>query len=86
MEAVGGFQFANIKQQEIEMNGVEGRMVTANYSAVNQLTQKKEEYQLTMLFYANTKALQQVMVSCLNNDPAAKKVSERIINSVSINR
>ena len=66
--------------------GIVGTLVYANYNTTNQLTQKPEEYQLTILFFANTKALQQVMVSCLKNDVSAKQVSERIINSVSINR
>lgn len=86
LESVTGIQFSNIKQNEIEEKGITGRIVYANYNTTNQLTQKPEEYQLTMLFFADTKALQQVMVSCLKNDESAKKVSERIINSVSINR
>jgi len=86
LEAVAGIQLNNIKQNEIEEKGIVGRLVYANYNTTNQLTQKPEEYQLTILFFANTKALQQVMVSCLKNDVSAKQVSERIINSVSINR
>lgn len=86
IETMAGVAFKNIKQDDVELNGANGKQVYANYNATNQLTQKEEEYQLTMLLFANTKAMQQVLVTCLSNDPSAKKVSERVINSVSINR
>ncbi|MDV7186424.1 hypothetical protein R3X25_03955 [Lutibacter sp. TH_r2] len=79
-------KITNIKKQPITINGIDGVKVTANFKAENQLVQKKMEYSLTILFFGDTKAMQQVLVAHLAKDKAASEVKERVINSVYINR
>jgi len=77
--------FTNIQQEPILIDGNEGRKVLMDYTLENPITKKMENNKLTMLLFANTKGMQQVFVSYPEKEASAKQVSERIINSVSIN-
>ena len=86
VEAAVGSRLTNVKTEEIEFNGIEGREVTANFKAKNQLTQKEQKYKVTIVVYADSKAMQQVSVAHLANDKSAEEVKNRVLTSVSINR
>lgn len=86
MEAKLGTKFTNIQQNEITVNNFEGRKVEMDYKLENPTTKKIENNKLTMLLFADTKGMRQVFVSYPAKDTSAKQVSERIINSVSINQ
>ena len=85
MEAKMNTTFTNIQQEPILIDGNEGRKVLMDYTLENPITKKMENNKLTMLLFANTKGMQQVFVSYPEKEASAKQVSERIINSVSIN-
>ncbi len=85
MEAKMNTTFTNIQQEPILIDGNEGRKVLMDYTLENPVTKKMENNKLTMLLFANTKGMQQVFVSYPEKEASAKQVSERIINSVSIN-
>ncbi len=78
--------FTNIKQEDIKINGVHGKKVEVEYKRMNQSSQLKDDYKLTMLFFADTKGMRQVYVSSLWSDDSASKVVDRIIKSVYIKR
>jgi hypothetical protein len=84
MEQSMGTIFSNYEEETITNNGVEGRKVTVNYQRKSLLTSKLTDYKLTMLFFADNKSMRQVIVSNIKDDASANKISERIINSVSI--
>ncbi|WP_456376852.1 hypothetical protein [Lutibacter sp.] len=84
MEAQMKTRFTNIKKEDIVINGVSGKKAEVEYKKINKLTQQKEDYKLTMLFFADKKSMRQVYVYSLWSDDAAKNVVDRIINSVSV--
>jgi len=80
-----GINFTDL-QQEIRMNnGVEGRIVTANYEFNNPVTKQPTNNKLTMLFFVDKKNIHQIIITQLASDENAEQVSERIIKSVSLN-
>lgn len=80
-----GINFTDL-QEEIRMNnGIEGRIITANYEFKNPVTKQLTNNKLTMLFFADTKNIRQVIITQLASDEEAEQVSERIIKSVSLN-
>ncbi len=81
-----GAEFTSVKKEEITFNGIEGRKVVATYTAKNKLTQQMTDYEITMLLFADTNAMQQVQVGFEANDNEARQVKDRIIKSVAINR
>lgn len=84
MEAQMKTRFTNIKKEDIVINGVSGKKAEIEYKKINKLTQQKEDYKLTMLFFADKKSMRQVYVYSLWSDDAAKNVVDRIINSVTV--
>jgi len=78
-------RFTNIKQEDIIVNGIQGKKAEVEYKKMNQSTQLKDDYKLTMLFFADTKGMRQVYVSSLWSDDSAPKIVNRIIKSVHIN-
>ncbi|MBI9040756.1 hypothetical protein [Lutibacter sp.] len=84
MEQSMGTIFSNYEEESITNNGLEGKKVTVNYQRKSLLTSELTDYKLTMLFFADTKSMRQVIVSNLKNETNANKISERIINSVRI--
>jgi len=80
-----GTNFTNIQQDLRINNGVEGRIITANYELKNKVTQQLDNNKLTMLLFADGKNIRQVIITQLASDNNAEEVSERIITSVSLN-
>ncbi len=80
-----GVNFTNFQQEEIVINNIIGRKVQVDYKRMMQLTQKIANNKLTLLFFADKKSMRQVLVSYLADDVTAKKASDRIVASVSIN-
>jgi len=78
--------FTNIKNKNITVNGFKGRKAEVEYKKLNESTNLKEDYKLTMLFFANEVGIRQVHVSSLWSDDNAPEVVDRIINSVTLNR
>ncbi len=78
-------RFTNISKEDIIINSVYGIKAIVEYKKINKLTQQKEDYKLTMLFFADKKGMRQVYVYSLWSDDSAKSVVERIIKSVSVN-
>ncbi len=77
--------FTNLHEEIRVNNGVEGRILTADYELKNDQTQQVSNYKLTLLFYADTKNIHQIVVTQLSSDENADKMSKRIIKSVSLN-
>lgn len=77
--------FTNLHEEIRVNNGVEGRIVTAYYELKNSETQQLNNNKLTLLFFADTKSIHQIMITQLASDENADEMSERIIKSVSIN-
>jgi hypothetical protein len=77
--------FTNIKQEDIIINGIQGKKAEVEYKKMNQSTQLKDDYKLTMLFFADKKGMRQVYVSSLWSDDSAPEIVDRIIKSVHIN-
>ncbi len=84
IENTSNTTFTNIEKEEIVINGIEGLKATAKYSAENQITKKKMNYNFTILLFGNTKNMRQIIVSHLEEDEDAKKIKERVLNSISI--
>jgi hypothetical protein len=84
MEKQLNTRFTNIKKGNIKINGVRGKKASVEYKRVNEATQLKEDYMLTMLFFADKKGMRQVFVSSLWSDDSAESVVNRIIKSVSL--
>ena len=80
-----GANFKNIQQEIRVNNGVEGRIIIANYELENTITKQLNNNKLIMLFFADTKNIRQVIITQLASDENADIVSERIIKSVSLN-
>ena len=78
--------FTNLYQEIRINNGVEGRIVTANYEVENPVTQEKSSNILTLLFFEDTKNIRQVIITQLAEDENAKEVNERIVTSISLNQ
>ena len=84
METQMKTRFTNIKKEDIVINGVYGKKAAVEYKKINKLTQQKEDYKLTMLFFADKKSMRQVYVYSLWSDDSARSVVDRIIKSVSV--
>jgi len=80
-----GANFTNLQQEIRINNGVEGRIVTANYELENAVTKKLDSNKFIMLFFADTKTINQIIISHLASDENAGAVSERILKSVYLN-
>ena len=78
--------FTNIKNENIKINGFKGRKAEVEYKKLNESTNVKEDYKLTLLFFADEVGIRQVYVSSLWSDDNASEVVDRIINSVTLNR
>ena len=81
-----GTNFTNVYQEIRINNGVEGRIVTANYELKNPVTQEMNNNVLTLLFFADTKNIRQIIITQLAEDENAAEVNERILTSVSLNQ
>lgn len=79
-----GAKFTGLHEEIRVNNGVEGRIITANYELENKITQQQNKYKFALLFFANTNNIRQILVTQLNGDDKALEVSNRIINSVSL--
>ncbi|REE83524.1 hypothetical protein BX611_0815 [Lutibacter oceani] len=84
MEKQLNTRFTNIKKKNINIDGVRGKKAEVEYKRLNESTQLKEDYKLTMLFFADKKGMRQVYVSSLWSDDSAESVVNRIIKSVSL--
>lgn len=80
-----GTEFSNIQQEIRVNNGVEGRIIKANYELTNSVTKQLNSNKLTLLLFADTKNVRQIIITQLASDENAEVVSERIIKSVSLN-
>lgn len=80
-----GINFTNLDQEIRVNNGVEGRIITADYELNNPVTKQLNNNKLTMLFFVDTKNIRQVIITQLASDENAEQVNERIIKSVSLN-
>ena len=80
-----GTNFTNIVQEIRVNNGVEGRLISANYVLENKVTKQLDNNKLTMLLFADTKNIQQIIVTQLASDENAEQVSDRILKSVYLN-
>ena len=80
-----GVNFTNLYQEIRVNNGIEGRIVTADYDLKNEVTQQLNSYTLTLLFFADTKNIRQIIITQLASDEKAEEVNERILKSVSLN-
>jgi hypothetical protein len=77
-------RFTNIRKEDITINGIHGIKVEVEYKKMNESTQLKDDYKLTMLFFADREGMRQVYVSSLWSDDAAPEIVDRIIKSVNI--
>ncbi|PHS52837.1 MAG: hypothetical protein COB01_06525 [Lutibacter sp.] len=77
--------FTNLHEEIRVNNGVEGRILTAYYELKNSETQQLNNSKLTLLFFADTKNIHQIMITQLASDENADEMRERIIKSVSLN-
>ena len=84
MEKQLNTSFTNIKKKNIKIDGIRGKKAEVEYKRINESTQLKEDYKLTMLFFADKKGMRQVYVSSLWSDDSAESVVNRIIKSVSL--
>jgi hypothetical protein len=80
-----GVNFTNLEQEIRVNNGVEGRIIIADYELNNPVTKQLNNNKLTMLFFADTKNIRQIIITQLASDENAEQVSERILKSVSLN-
>tara|TARA_R110001583_G_scaffold176620_1_gene331354 strand:+ start:3331 stop:4956 length:1626 start_codon:yes stop_codon:yes gene_type:complete len=80
-----GTNFTDIQQEIRVNNGVEGRIIMANYELINSVTKKLTSNKLTLLLFADTKNVRQIIITQLATDEKAEIVSERILKSVSLN-
>ena len=80
-----GTNFTNVEQEIRVNNGVEGRIVTANYELANPVTKELNNNKLTMLLFADSKNIRQVIITQLATDENAEEVRDRILKSVSLN-
>ena len=78
--------FTHIKSENVKVNGIKGRKAEVEFKKLNKSTNLKEDYKLTMLFFADEIGIRQVYVSSLWSDDNATEVVDRIINSVTLNR
>lgn len=81
-----GINFTNLEQDIRINNGVEGRIINADYELKNEITKQLNHNKLTMLFFADTKSIHQIIITQLASDENANQVSERILKSVSLNQ
>ena len=84
MEKQLNTRFTNIEQEDISINGIRGKKAQVEYKKINESTQLKEDYKLTMLFFADKEGMRQVYVSSLWSDDSASEIVDRIIKSVHI--
>jgi len=80
-----GTKFTDVEQEIRINNGIEGRIITANYELTNPVTKELNKNKLTMLLFADSKNIRQVIITQLATDEKAEIVSERILKSVSLN-
>ena len=80
-----GVNFTNLHQEIRVNNGIEGRIVNADYELMNKTTQQLNSNKFTLLFFADTKNVRQIIITQLASDEKAEEVKERILNSVSLN-
>ena len=86
MEKELNTRFTNVKKKNINIDGVRGKKAEVEYKRLNESTQLKDDYKLTMLFFADKKGMRQVYVSSLWSDDSAENVVNRIIKSVSLKK
>jgi hypothetical protein len=79
-----GTSFSDIQQEIRVNNGVEGRIITANYKVMNPATKQLNKNKFAMLLFADTKSMRQVIITQLESDENAEKVRERILTSISL--
>ena len=77
--------FNNLQQDIRVNNGIEGRLITADYNLINNKTQEMDNNKFTMLLFAEEKNIRQVIITQLASDEKAEEVNERILKSVSLN-
>jgi len=80
-----GANFTDVQQEIRVNNGIEGRIITANYELTNPVTKQLNQNKLTMLLFADAKSMRQIIITQLGADENAEKVSERILTSISLN-
>lgn len=80
-----GVNFTNLHQEIRVNNGIEGRIVNADYELMNKTTQQLNSNKFTLLLFADTKNVRQIIITQLASDEKAEEVKERILNSVSLN-
>ena len=80
------YSTTNVKKKNINIDGVRGKKAEVEYKRLNESTQLKDDYKLTMLFFADKKGMRQVYVSSLWSDDSAENVVNRIIKSVSLKK
>ncbi|MCF6168116.1 hypothetical protein [Lutibacter sp.] len=79
-----GAKFTGLNEEIRVNNGVEGRIIMANYELEKNTMQQQNKHKFTLLFFANSKNIRQILVTQLIGDEKAEEVSNRIINSVSL--
>jgi len=85
MEAQLNTTFTNVKVEDISINGVTGKKAQVEYKKRNDRTKFKDDYKLTMLFFATSTGMRQIYISSLWKDETADQVVDRIVNSISLN-
>ena len=80
-----GVNFTNLHQEIRVNNSIEGRIVNADYELMNKTTQQLNNNKFTLLLFADTKNVRQIIITQLASDENAEEVKERILNSVSLN-
>lgn len=84
MEAQMKTTFTNIKKKSIKIDGVKGERADVEFKRKNESTNLKEDYKLTMLFFADEEGMRQVYISSLWSDDSAEAVVNRIVKSISL--
>ncbi|WP_457610651.1 hypothetical protein [Lutibacter sp.] len=79
-----GAKFTGLNEEIRVNNGVEGRIIMANYELEKNTTQQQNKHKFTLLFFVNAKNIRQILVTQLIGDKKADEVSNRIIKSVSL--
>ena len=84
MEAQMNTTFTNIKKKNVKVDGIKGKRADVEFKRLNETTNLKEDYKLTMLFFADKEGMRQVYISSLWSDDSAEAVVKRIVKSISL--
>ncbi|UZO82011.1 DUF4381 domain-containing protein [Aquimarina sp. ERC-38] len=80
-----GAKNITFKSDEYEtLGGAKGVKIYGEYEAVNPITKTEQRNEYSMLIFAEQGGFQQIMISYDVNDQYAKKINERVINSVEL--